>query len=397
MRQVTLSTQPYLLRVVLATLTIIGIVLSVWLVWQIRSILLVLGIGILFGAIIDPLVNRLRRIGLSRSQALLILYVAFFAVVGGALYYVLPLLAKQVTAFDDAIPAIFDNLRTQALESGNSIIRQNGFRALMQMENAWNSFRNSPNFDPNQAFSIVNSVFAFGLSAISVLIVTFYWTVEKLAVKRWMLGIIPFTHRSRAHVVWDEIEYKLGGWARGQLLLMLTIGTIFGVIFYAIDLRFWLALAILSGITEAIPYIGPIFAGAVAALVALTDSPEKAILVVILAFVVQQLEGALIVPRIMKNSVGLTPLTVVLAVLIGNALAGPIGSIIAIPIGATAQVIVASLLRSRDDYIADELRTLDIQALSPGHFDSPFQAPVKRVFSLRSAPPGQHGEAKAKP
>lgn len=396
MRQDPLSTQPYLLRVVLATITIIGIVLSAWLIWQVRSIILLLGVGILFGAVIEPLVNRLRRIGLSRGQALLILYVGVFAILGGTLYYVLPLLAKQVTAFDDAIPAIFDNLRQQALESGSALIRQSGFRALIQIEQAWNDLRNSPNFDPNQAFSVVNSVFAFSLTAISMLIVTFYWTVEKLSVKRWVLGLFPFSYRARAHMVWDEIEYKIGGWARGQLLLMLTIGTIFGAVFYAIDLRFWLALGILSGLTEAIPYIGPIFAGAVAALVALTESPEKAMMVIVIAFAVQQLEGAFLVPRIMKNSVGLTPLTVVLAVLIGNALGGPVGSIIAIPIGATVQVIISSLLRSRDDYITDELRTLDVQALSPGHFDTPFEPPAKSIFSLRSAPHAPSGEAKAK-
>jgi predicted PurR-regulated permease PerM len=391
------STQPYLLRVVLAAITIIGILVSAWFIWQIRSILLLLGVGILFAAIIEPLVNRLRRIGLSRGQSLLILYVAFFAILGSALYYILPLLAKQIAAFDDAIPALFDNLRQQALQSGSALVRQSGFRALMQIENAWNNIRNNPSFDPNQAFSIVNSVFAFGLTAISVLIVTFYWTVEKLSVKRWVLGLFPFTHRVRAHTVWDEIEYKIGGWARGQLLLMLIIGVIFGVVFWAIDLRFWLALAILSGLTEAIPYIGPIFAGAVAALVALTESPEKAIMVVVIAFVIQQLEGAFLVPRIMKSSVGLTPLTVVLAVLIGNALGGPAGSIIAIPIGAAAQVIVGSLLRSRDDSIADELRTLDIQPLSPGHFDTPFAPPSKPIFSLRGAPAGAPGDAKAEP
>lgn len=391
-----MSTQPYLLRVVLAAITIIGIVLSAWFIWQIRSILLLLGVGILFAAVIEPLVNRLRRIGLSRGQALLLLYVAFFAILGGALYYILPILAKQITAFDDAIPAIFDNLRQQALESGSALIRQSGFRALMQLENAWNNVRNNPNFDPNQAFSVVNSLFAAGLTVVSMLIVTFYWTVEKLSVKRWVLGLFPFSHRDRAHMVWDEIEYKIGGWARGQLLLMLIIGTIFGGVFWAIDLRFWLALGILSGLTEAIPYIGPIFAGTVAALVALTESPEKAILVVIIAFAVQQIEGAFLVPRIMKSSVGLTPLTVVLAVLTGNALGGPMGSIIAIPIGAAVQVIVSSLLRSRDDSITDELRTLDIQPLSPGHFDTPFVPPSKTLFSLRGAP-GAPGDAKAKP
>ena len=80
--------------------------------------------------------------------------------------YILPLLAKQITAFDDAIPAIFDNLRQQALESGSALIRQSGFRTLMQLENAWNNLRNNPNFDPNQAFSVVNSLFAAGLTVV---------------------------------------------------------------------------------------------------------------------------------------------------------------------------------------------------------------------------------------
>ncbi|MEJ7900634.1 MAG: AI-2E family transporter, partial [Thermomicrobiales bacterium] len=177
---------------------------------------------------------------------------------------------------------------------------------------------------------------------------------------------------ARAHEIWDEIEFRIGGWTRGQLVLMVIVGTFSGVAYWFIDLRFWLALAIWAGLTEAIPFIGPFIGGGTAALFALADSPEKALWVILFVVILQQLEGAVLVPRIMKNAVGMSPLTVVLAVLIGNALAGPIGSLLAIPIGAACQVLVSNLLRGRDDRIATDLSTMDIAPLSPAQFGSPF-------------------------
>jgi len=93
---------------------------------------------------------------------------------------------------------------------------------------------------------------------------------------------------------------------------------------------------------------------------------------VVFAVVLQQIEGAVLVPRVMKNAVGMSPLTVVLAVLIGGSLAGIVGSLLAIPIGAAVQVLVSNLLRLRDDRIAAELRGMDLAPLSPAQFGSPF-------------------------
>lgn len=383
-----MSTRPYILRVIIAAILVIAIAVSAWFVWQIRSILLILAIGILFGAIVDPLINRLRRIGLGRGQALLALYVLFFAIIGAAIYYLSPMLGRQIGNLDKAIPEIFENLRNQTLASGNDTIRRSGYRVITQIELAWNNFRTDPNVNPDQAFSFVNTLLGVSLSVISALIVTFYWTVEKVAIKRGFLGLFPFAVRPRAHAIWDEVEYRIGGWARGQLMLMISIGVISGAVYYAIDLRFWLALAVFAGLTEVIPYIGPILGGAAAAAVALTDSPQKAILVIVLVFAIQQLEGAFLVPRIMKHAVGMTPLTVILAVLIGNQLGGPAGSIIAIPIGASVQVIVSSLLRSRDNIIDAELSTLSVQPLSSNHFDTPFVEPGQTRFALRQVEKG---------
>jgi predicted PurR-regulated permease PerM len=377
------SPQPSLSRVVISTIAVIAIVALAWVILQIRSILLLLALGIIFAAAIEPLVFRLRRAGLRRGQAIIVVYLALFAIIGFALYIIVPQLAHQVTAFDAAVPDIFENLRQQALRNDNSLVRQTGYRVLLRIEQTYYNLRNSPEIGQDQAVGVVSSVFGILFTIISLMIVAFYWMTEKVTVKRVILGLFPFSQRARAHAIWDEIEYRIGGWTRGQLVLMVVIGSLSGIFYYTIDLRFWLALAIFAGLTEAVPFIGPIIGGATAALIALADSPDKALMVVIFAIILQQLEGAFLVPRIMKNAVGMNPLTVVLAVLIGGVLAGPLGALLAIPIGAACQVLIGNLLRLKDDYIASELRTLDVSPLSPRHFDSPFVPPGKGKMAIQ--------------
>ena len=383
-----MATQLSVTRVIVNTIVILAVVALAWVLFQIRSILILLSFGIILAAAIEPLVFRLRRAGLRRGQAILVVYLALFAIIGFALYIIVPLLVRQVVAFDDAVPEMFENLRQQALRNDNALIRTTGYRALLRLEETYYNVKSSPEIGQDQARGLVTSAAGVVFSIVSLLIVAFYWMTEKITVKRVILGLFPFSRRGRAHAIWDEIEYRIGAWTRGQLFLMLIIGTLSGIFYYAIDLRFWLALAIFAGLLEAVPFIGPIIGGATAALIAMTASPEKALLVILFATALQQLEGAFLVPRVMKNAVGMNPLTVVLAVLIGGALAGPTGALLAIPIGAACQVLIGNLVRLRDDFIASELRTLDIAPLSPRHLDSPFAPPGRGQLPLPAHSPG---------
>ncbi len=359
-------------RVVINTAAVLGVIAVAWVLIQIRSVIFLLLLGIVFAAAIEPIVFRLRRAGLRRGQAIMIVYVGIFSLIGIGFYFLVPQLVGQVAALDEAIPEIFDKLRQRALDNGNTFIRQTGYQTLWRIENTYTRIRSSPQIGQDQAVGAATSALGVLFATVSLMIVAFYWMTEKATIKRVALGLFPLSRRARAHAIWDEIEFRIGGWTRGQLLLMLIIGICSGLAYYVIDLRFWLALAIWAGVTEAIPFIGPFIGGGTAALIALADSPEKALQVVIFAIVLQQLEGAVLVPRVMKNAVGMSPLTVVLAVLIGGSLAGPLGSLLAIPIGAAFQVLVSNLLRLRDDRIAAELRSMDIAPLSAAQFGSPF-------------------------
>jgi predicted PurR-regulated permease PerM len=147
---------------------------------------------------------------------------------------------------------------------------------------------------------------------------------------------------------------------------MVTIGVFSAIGYFLMDLPFWLPLGIWAGLTEVIPFIGPYLAGGAAVTVALTVSLEKALLVVIFVVVLQQIEGAVLVPRVMKNAVGMSPLTVILAVLVGGAVGGPIGAILAIPVGAACQVLLHDLLKQRQEGLDGLEATPPVPSAKPG-------------------------------
>ena len=354
-----------------ATLVVIGVLFGVWFVVEIRSILLLLVLGIIFGAAIEPLVFRFRRSGLSRSQATLLVYLLLFGTIGFALYFLIPQLINQVQALDQGMPEIFQHLRQQALASDNSFINRTGYQSLTRIQEGYNRIRTSPNIGQSQLFEVATSAAGAAFAAISLMIIAFYWMTEKATIKRIVLALFPFSKRARAHAIWDEIEFRLGGWTRGELTLMAVIGIISGTGYYFIGVQFWLALAILAGLMEVVPFVGPFIGGGAPVLVALADSPKKAIIVLIFVLAYQQVEQGYIVPRIMKNSVGMSPLTVVLTILVGSVLYGPVGAILAIPVGAAVQVVVNNLTRLQDDRISDELRELEITPLTASGFFSP--------------------------
>lgn len=336
-------------RVMINTAAVLFVLGLAWLLIQVRSIIVLVILGILLGAAIEPLVFRLRRRGLTRGQSIITVYISLLALLGLTGYLIVPPLVTQASALLDEIPTILMDLRQSALASDNEFIRTTGARTLARALSAYESLRTNPSIEGGTAISFATTVVGALFTVISTMIVAFYWMTEKAIIKRLVLGLFPLDNRDRAHSLWDEIEARLGGWTRGQLLLCLVIGVLSATAYFIIGLDFWLALGIWAGITEIIPFIGPFLGGTAAVTVAFTESWEKALVVLVFVILLQQLEGAFLVPRVMRNAVGMTPLTVILAVLVGSTVGGPLGAILAIPVGAAVQVLVSDMLRNRED------------------------------------------------
>jgi predicted PurR-regulated permease PerM len=330
------------------TAAILLVVFLAWFLIQIRSTLVLLLIGILFAAAIEPTVNRLRRRGMRRGQAILSVYGVILALVVLGLVLVTPSIVRQSQSLIDDIPEILQSSRESAAEVNNSTVRDLLILAIDEADEFYDRIQSGDApIGGEEAVAVVTSIGGAIVSIVTVLVVAFYWLTEKTTIKRVVLRRVPIERRDLAADIWGDIERRIGGWTRGQLTLCLIIGVISTVAYGAMGLNYWLALGLWAGITEIIPIIGPVIGGATAAVVALTESWQKALIVVIFAIILQQVESVLLVPRIMRNSVGMTPLTVFLAVVIGSTLAGPLGAILAIPIGAIVQVILEEVLPER--------------------------------------------------
>lgn len=362
-------------RAMAITLAVLFVLGSVWVLIQVREIILLLVFGVLLAAAIEPVVNRLRRAGLSRGQAILLVYLMIVVLVVGFLWLVVPQAYVQAASLASHLPDYLARFREQAASSRSPVLRGPGVRLVDRASAFLSRLTENPPIETEQvtqALGFVTSVFGLVFTVFSVLVVAYYWMTEKGIIKRLVLGTFPPQERDRVRRLWEEVESKLGGWTRGQLVLMGAIWLASSAAYFALGLPFWFLLGIWSGLTELIPFIGPWLGGGLAFIVALTDSWQKALAVAVVVFLLQQLEGSFLVPRVMRNAVGLTPLAVILALLVGGALLGPLGAVLAIPVAAAAQVIVADLLRERGEHdeaglpvVAVSVGTVRVEDIEP--------------------------------
>ena len=180
-------------------------------------------------------------------------------------------------------------------------------------------------------------------SVVTVFLLAFYWLTERASIKRALLRIVPPARAARVNATWLAVESKLGAWLRGQLVVMVALGTMAGAACAILGLPNPVLLGVLAGLAEIIPLVGPFLAFVPAILVALAVDPAKALLLVPIAIVIQQIEGNVLIPRIMSHSVGVSPLTVVLGILIGSSVYGPAGAFLAVPVAAAVQVILGEI------------------------------------------------------
>jgi predicted PurR-regulated permease PerM len=247
------------------------------------------------------------------------------------------------------VPIIVDDVAENWRTSDNQLLATTGYRMISQLR-----FRldNPPPPTSDTAIGLVTGVGGVFFGIVATFVIGFYYLMEKRLFKRLLLVQLSPGNRDRINAIWNDVESKVGDWLRGQLLLMLIIGVAAGVIYGAAGVRFWLILALWAGLTELIPIIGPWIGGIPAVAIALLDSWQKAAIVAVFLMLLQLAENTILVPRIMKGTIGLSPLTVFIAVMAGGLYMGPIGALLALPIAAALQVIIQDALRVRQQRFA---------------------------------------------
>lgn len=314
---------------------VIGSLAILWFLMQVQDILVMLFLVFIFVAALNPVVTRWQK-KMPRILATTLIYVLFFLVLTlfGTIFFT-PLI-EQINALSNLVPEKISALVPffQRLTDGQEI--------MSQLSTTLQNFSGTLSSFSGNLISTTFGVFGGLFTAFTILVLTFYLLLEEDAVKHFLSNLLPPKTKQSVFYLLNKISNKMGAWVRGQLILMLIIGVLDYIILLIMGVPAPLALALWGGLMEVVPYLGPVLGAVPAVIVALVaTTPLNALIVGILMIVViQQLEGHFIVPKVMEKAVGISPVNVILALLIGGKLYGIVGALLAVPIAAIIAVLV---------------------------------------------------------
>jgi predicted PurR-regulated permease PerM len=329
-------------RVMWATLVLVFITLGFWLLYRFYDVIFILLIAIIMGTAIRPVVSWLYRKGIPRVAGVLLVYLLLLVMLVGFGFLLFPLIVKQATAIIAAVPEYYHSLRVWMFINPNQLIVSLG------------SFLPSslPGLEPIQQTGnqiLASAEQALGYVAIAArvifivtafLLIAYHWTLEGPQTIQSLMQLIPIIQRKNLGDLISAMEAKVGFYIAGQGVLCLVIGIMALAAYLLIGLPNAFVLALVAGLLEAIPMVGPLLGAIPAAIIAISLSPVKLIWVIVATLIIQQLENNILVPRVMRKAVGVNPFVSLLAIFTFSSMFGIAGAFMAIPMAAIIQLIL---------------------------------------------------------
>lgn len=351
-----------------ATATVLAVLLGAWALWSLHDVLLILVLSFFLSIVIDSSVRFFERMRIPRSIAVILVYVIFLSLAVFLIISLIPIVANEVQNF-----ARFLNNRVDAFLANQEItlpfvsesinlkltsLVQEALRDLEIKDQASTLFRFGQDLSTaaqswlSYAIGIAGSVFNFIASFILILILTFFIQMEREGIVDYFRFLLPRSYRNYYDNKSEAIYHKMSQWFQGQIILCLSIGLLTFIALTILGMPYALTLALLAGFTEFIPVAGPLIAAIPAVFIALTQAGIVwALVIALVYYVIQTCENNLLVPLIMKHAVGLSPIVIMLAMLIGisfPAVIHPIlGIILAVPLTTVISIFLADLREFR--------------------------------------------------
>lgn len=312
-------------------------------------ILVLVFLAILLASGIEPLITRVRqRSRLGRGAVLLLVYFILFLGVAALGLLIVPEAIQQLSELGSGLTPLFQQARDWAQALQPRAISSSVVGLINTLQRALAP--GTPTVpQPDELIALGLTFAEVLISLVSLLALTYFWLTERARLQRFALALLPADHRAGARDAWNEIEDRLGAWVRGQLILMLSVGVATTIAYFVIGLESPLLLGIIAALAEAIPVVGPAL-GAVPALVvaALTGRIETVGLVAVVYFIIQIVEGNILVPIVMRNTIGIPPFLVFASILAGGVIAGVPGALLSVPLVAALLVVVERLQARRE-------------------------------------------------
>lgn len=340
--------EPQTLNISTSTIfKVIFIILCFVLLYLIKDVLIILFMAIIIASAVGPFANWLEQRKIPRLLGVLVLYLALFGLLVFLLSLVVPFISLEIGQLTQALPKFISNL-SGALEKAQQTTTTHYFDFFSEIQNLLDSFSQFLQISAGSALNLVVNVFGGVISFIAVIVISFYLSVMKQGTAGFIRSVLPTKYEEYVLSLWKRAEHKVGRWLQGQLLLALSVGLFVFIGLSLLNVKYALLLGIVAMIFEIVPIVGPVVSAIPGVILAFAQSPVLGVWVLVFYVAVQQIEAHVLTPLILGKTLGLNPVTVIIALLIGGTLAGIIGILLSVPVAVVIVEILDDLAKQKE-------------------------------------------------
>ncbi len=320
------------------------------LIYFLRDLVLVVLTSVVIASAVEPLAVWGKRYKIPRTLTVICVYVLIAGAILGLLIVFMPPVVTEFLNFAEDLPAKLSSFDFTSLLPGNlgDIPADSNFFSEFSFENLAESIQKFFGGLSQGFFGAVSTIFGGALSFVLILVLSFYLSVQEKGIENFIRVVTPINKEAYLVSLWRRSQAKIGKWIQGQFILALIIGILvyLGLRIFT-DVEYVLLLAVLAGLFEIIPVFGPIIAAVPALILGFAISPGTGLVVFLIYVIIQQFENHLIYPLVVTKIVGVPPLLVILALVVGAKLAGFLGIILSVPAAAVLVEILHDIEKEK--------------------------------------------------
>jgi len=307
--------------------------------YLLKDIFIWLVLAVIVSVLFNPAINFMQKMRVPRLLAVIFSYLSVFGLISVLIYSILPIFIDEFKNFAQFLPQYFDKV--------SPMLRGLGFEAFTDIETFLNSLSGTLQKMSGNIFNAIFSFFGGIMSTIFIITVAIFLSLEEKSIEKNISLLLPEGKREYFLSFWEEAQEKVSGWFASRMIACLFVGVASLVAFLLFSVKYPLSLALLAGVLNFIPVVGPTIVGILIFLLVFFESTLQAFFVLLIFFLVQQIENNILTPAISKKFVGLSPVLVLISLAIGAQLWGIAGAILAVPVFSIFLEFMKEFIRSR--------------------------------------------------
>jgi predicted PurR-regulated permease PerM len=314
-------------------------VILFYIIYQIKSILVWFVFALIISILFEPVINFLKKLRIPRGLAVCFIYVAFFGLLILIVYFTVPLFFDEIKQFAQILPQSFEKIPAS--------LRGLNITALSDIESFINTLGGLLNKITANMANILFTFFGGIFATIFILSLSIYLSLEEKGVERTLVLFFPKKYEANVISIWERCQTKVSSWFLTRILACLFVGLASFISFLIFSTPYPFSLAVIAGVFNFIPVVGPILTAILLFLIIALDNVSKAVFVVIVFVLIQEVENHIFTPLISKKLMELPPVLVLLSLSIGGILWGLLGAILAIPLAGIVYEFLKEFLEKR--------------------------------------------------